>query len=189
MKVIPTSIPDLRLLEPSVFRDDRGEFIESFHADQMGKLIGTTHDWVQDNQSISKRGVLRGMHFQQPPHAQAKLVRVAQGLVQDVAVDLRKGSPTYGQWESVILSGENKRQFYIPEGFAHGFLVLEPDTIFCYKCSAYYHKESEGSLQWNDPAVGIQWEIDNPILSAKDDVAPGLKELEGTFAYDSNYTG
>ena len=142
-------------------------------------------DFVQDNESSSSKGVLRGLHFQ-TKHTQGKLVRVTKGEVFDVAVDLRKGSPTYGQWEGVVLSAENKKQFYMPEGFAHGFLVLSDHAIFNYKCTDFYCPEGEGGVLWNDPDIGIEWPlegIDNIILSEKDKVHPGLKDLDVPFEY------
>jgi len=174
MKIINTSIPDLKILEPAVFADDRGYFFESYSYEKL-KDLGIDKVFVQDNESKSQKGVLRGLHFQNPPYAQAKLVRVVKGAVLDVAVDIRKDSPTYGQHVCVELSEQNKRMFYIPEGFAHGFLTLEDDTIFTYKCSAYYNKESEGSLLWSDETLNIDWGIDNPILSEKDKAAPSLR--------------
>ncbi|MCL2027883.1 MAG: dTDP-4-dehydrorhamnose 3,5-epimerase [Bacteroidales bacterium] len=180
MKLIDTKIPDLKILEPSVFTDDRGYFFESYSYQKM-KDLGMDNVFVQDNESKSQRGVLRGLHFQNPPFAQAKLVRVVKGAVLDVAVDIRKNSPTYGQHVCVELSEQNKRMFYIPEGFAHGFLVLEDDTIFSYKCSQFYNKESEGSLLWNDETLNINWGFDNPILSEKDKIAPKFLEFQSSF--------
>ena len=180
MKLIDTKISDLKILEPSVFTDDRGYFFESYSYQKM-KDLGMDNVFVQDNESKSQRGVLRGLHFQNPPFAQAKLVRVVKGAVLDVAVDIRKNSPTYGQHVCVELSEQNKRMFYIPEGFAHGFLVLEDDTIFSYKCSQFYNKESEGSLLWNDETLNIKWGFDNPILSEKDKIAPKFLEFQSSF--------
>ena len=174
MTIIPTHIPDLKILEPAVFADGRGYFFESYSYEKL-KDLGIDKVFVQDNESKSQKGVLRGLHFQNPPFAQAKLVRVVKGAVLDVAVDIRKDSPTYGQHVCVELSEQNKRMFYIPEGFAHGFLTLEDNTVFSYKCSAYYNKESEGSLLWNDETLGIDWGVENPILSEKDSVAPKIK--------------
>lgn len=169
MKVEKCSIEGLLLIKPSVFEDDRGYFFESFNQRRFNEATGLNTRFVQDNESCSQKDVLRGLHFQNPPYAQAKLVRVVRGAVRDVAVDLRKDSPTFGSYCSVLLSAENKHQFYIPEGFAHGFLTLENDTVFSYKCSAYYNKESEQSLLWNDPDIHIDWGINSPILSEKDD--------------------
>ena len=171
MKFEKTEIEGLIIITPDVFRDDRGMFLETFRADMFEKNGLPTH-FAQDNRSISKKHVLRGLHFQKPPYAQGKLVSVAHGTVLDVAVDLRKKSPTYGKWKSVLLSEENKLFFWIPEGFAHGFIALEDNTIFQYKCTNIYHKESEISIRWNDPNLNIDWGIANPILSEKDAAAP-----------------
>jgi len=182
MNIIKTHIQDLVIIEPRVFGDARGYFFQSFsQKDFEEKVFNTT--FVQDNESQSIYGVLRGLHFQKPPFAQAKLVRVAKGKVLDVAVDLRIGSPTYGQHAAVELSDENKRQFFVPRGFAHGFVVLSDEAIFQYKCDNYYAPQSEGSLLWNDPTLGIDWKIDaeKVILSEKDKVSPLLKELEKIF--------
>ena len=142
---------------------------------------GIYAEFVQDNQSMSQKGVVRGLHFQAPPYAQGKLVRVLQGSVMDVAVDLRKNSSTYGQHIKVILSAENKKMFYIPEGFAHGFVTLEDNTVFSYKCTNYYHPQSEGGVLWNDPDLAINWEVENPILSEKDKKLPLLSQLSSPF--------
>jgi len=183
MKVIQNHISGLLTLEPSVFEDERGYFIESFNQKVFKKVTGVDVDFVQDNESMSNKGVLRGLHFQIPPYAQDKLVRVVRGSVMDVAVDLRKGSPTFGEYAKVLLSEKNKKQFFIPKGFAHGFLVLEDKTIFSYKCSEFYHRESERSLKWNDLSVGIDWEVTNPILSKKDDnAATKLNDFSETFS-------
>lgn len=168
MKVIQNHIRGLFTLEPTVFEDERGYFIESFNKKIFYEATGVNVDFVQDNESMSNKGVLRGLHFQVPPYAQDKLVRVVKGSVIDVAVDLRQGSPTFGQYAKVLLSEKNKRQFFVPKGFAHGFLVLEDQTIFSYKCSEFYNRDSERSLKWNDPSVGIEWEVDHPVLSTKD---------------------
>jgi len=171
MKFEKTEIEGLIIITPDVFRDDRGMFLETFRADMFEKNGLPTH-FAQDNRSISKRHVLRGLHLQKPPYAQGKLVSVAHGAVLDVAVDLRKNSPTYGKWKSVLLSEENKLFLWIPEGFAHGFVALEDDTVFQYKCTKIYHKESEISIRWNDPNLNIDWGVANPILSEKDAAAP-----------------
>jgi dTDP-4-dehydrorhamnose 3,5-epimerase len=181
MKIIDTKIPDLKILEPSVFADDRGYFFESYSYQKL-KDLGIDKTFVQDNESKSQKGVLRGLHFQNPPFAQAKLVRVVKGAVLDVAVDIRQNSPTYGQHVCVELSEENKRMFYIPEGFAHGFLTLENDTVFSYKCSQYYNKESEGSLLWNDETLCIDWGFEDPILSEKDKIAPKFSIFNSQFS-------
>lgn len=180
MEIIKTSIEGLLIIKPDVFRDERGYFFESYNKERFAKE-GLTMDFVQDNESKSAKGVLRGLHFQKPPYTQGKLVRVVKGSVMDVAVDLRKDSPTYGKWESVILSEDNKLQFWIPEGFAHGFVTLEDETVFNYKCTNIYNKESEGSLLWNDPDINIDWNIENPILSEKDKISPLFKNFETPF--------
>ncbi len=180
MEFIKTDIEGLIIVKPSVFEDHRGYFLESYSAKKY-KDGGINVDFVQDNESKSEQNVLRGLHFQKPPHAQAKLVRVIKGAVLDVAVDIRKGSKTYGKYVAVELSEKNKTQFFIPEGFAHGFLTLEDDTIFAYKCSKFYDKESEGSLLWNDPDINIDWQVENPILSEKDLMADLFEEFETPF--------
>ena len=180
MKIIETKIPDLKIIEPSVFADDRGYFFESYSYQKL-KDFGIDKLFVQDNESKSQKGVLRGLHFQNPPFAQAKLVRVVRGAVLDVAVDIRKNSPTYGQHVCVELSEQNKRMFYIPEGFAHGFLTLENDTIFSYKCSQFYNKESEASLLWNDETLAINWGTEDPILSDKDKIAAKFLDFQSYF--------
>jgi len=180
MKIISTSIPDCIIIEPRVFGDDRGYFYESWNKESFHEA-GLDMDFVQDNQSMSMKGVLRGLHFQAPPFAQGKLVRVIQGSVIDVAVDIRKSSPSFGKHVAVELSGDNKRMFWVPEGFAHGFLTLEDHTIFSYRCTDVYNKESEGSLNWNDPELNIDWNISDPILSEKDQIAPLLADFNSPF--------
>ena len=183
-KFTETKIKGVYIIEPKVFGDNRGYFMETYNKEHFAEA-GLTMNFVQDNESSSSKGVLRGLHFQ-TKHTQGKLVRVTKGEVFDVAVDLRKGSPTYGQWEGVVLSAENKKQFYIPEGFAHGFLVLSDHAIFNYKCTDFYCPEGEGGVLWNDPDIGIEWPlegIDNIILSEKDKVHPGLKDLDVPFEY------
>lgn len=182
MKIIKTPIPGLLEIEPAIFGDDRGYFYESYNKDAFYQ-VGITADFVQDNQSLSSKGVLRGLHFQNPPHVQGKLVRVISGAVLDVALDIRVGSPTYGQHYSVELTGENKKMFWIPPGFAHGFLTLENDTIFAYKCTALYNKASEGAVLWNDPQLNINWNIDAPLVSAKDQEAPAFNTLKSQFQF------
>jgi dTDP-4-dehydrorhamnose 3,5-epimerase len=182
VEIVPSRIPGLMLIKPKVFGDDRGSFCETFSR-QIFVNAGITEDFVQDNQSVSKANVLRGLHFQAPPHAQAKLVRVTRGAVLDVALDIRKGSPTYGQHEAVLLSAENNLQFYIPAGFAHGFVSLEDHTVFQYKCSAYYHKASEGCVLWNDPALNINWNVSAPLLSPKDLEGVLLQNFDSPFSY------
>lgn len=181
-KFIETKIKDLYIIEPKVFGDNRGYFMESYNRNDFVEA-GLDMVFVQDNESKSKKGVLRGMHFQ-TKHAQGKLVRVTKGAVYDVAVDLRKESPTFGQWEGVLLSEENKRQFYVPEGFAHGFLVVSDEAVFNYKCTDYYAPEYDCGLLWNDSDVGIEWplkEVEEIILSEKDQKQKTLKELDLPF--------
>ena len=167
------------IIEPQVFGDERGYFFESFNAERFLAQTGIDVTFVQDNESRSKRGVLRGLHFQRAPYAQAKLVRVVQGRVLDVAVDIRPESPTFGKYVATELSGDNHRQMFIPKGFAHGYVVLEDDTVFQYKCDEFYHPESEGGIAWNDPQIGIEWGFPECeiILSDKDRNRPTLKEL------------
>ena len=180
MIITKTDIQGLIIIEPQIFKDSRGCFFENWNAKKF-KQLGISEDFVQDNQSVSSKGVLRGLHFQNPPYAQAKLVRVIEGSVLDVAVDLRKNSPTYGKHVSVILSEQNNKSFFIPKGFAHGFLSLEDNTVFNYKCSDYYNKESEGSLLWNDEDLKIDWQIDNPLVSEKDLQADLFKNFKTKF--------
>ena len=167
---------------PRLFGDPRGVFYETFSARLMQEAgVPAGLDWVQDNQSKSQPGVLRGLHFQGPPHAQAKLVRVAQGRVLDVVVDIRRASPTFGQHATVELSATLGNVLFVPIGFAHGFVALEEDTLFLYKCSNYYAPSSEGGLLWNDPALGIDWNIEHPLVSPKDAILPTLAELNSPF--------
>lgn len=168
MEIETTGLEGLLILRPKVYRDARGWFLESFNAERFHAACGTAPRFVQDNESLSQAGVVRGLHFQIPPHAQAKLVRVVRGAVLDVCVDLRKASPTFGQHFKMELDGEEKAMLWIPEGFAHGFRTLQDDTIFSYKCTAYYAPHSERTLLWNDPALGIDWGITDPVLSGKD---------------------
>ena len=180
MKIIKTPIENLLVLEPKVFEDERGYFFESFNKKKL-EDIGIKESFVQDNQSLSNKNVLRGLHFQAPPFAQGKLVRVITGSVLDIAVDIRKESATYGKYFSIILSEQNKKMFWIPPGFAHGFLTLEDQTIFSYKCSGDYNPSSEGSLLWNDPQLNIEWNIDEPIVSAKDQEAQAFTSFKSPF--------
>lgn len=169
MNIIKTKIPDLFIIEPKVFGDERGFFFESFNQQQFESVIGRAVTFVQDNHSKSSRGVLRGLHYQLPPHAQGKLVRCVTGEVFDVAVDIRKSSPTFGEWVGVNLSAENKRQFWIPEGFAHGFVTLSDTAEFLYKTTAYYAPQYEASIRWDDIDIAIEWPLDfKPQLSSKD---------------------
>jgi dTDP-4-dehydrorhamnose 3,5-epimerase len=167
MKIIETPLKGLYVIEPKVFKDERGYFYESYNQ-KMFQNAGITDIFVQDNQSFSQKNVVRGLHFQSPPYAQAKLVRVIKGAVLDVVVDIRKNSPTYGKHYAVELTEENFLMLYIPVGFAHGFATLEDNTIFAYKCSNFYNKESEDTILWNDPDLKINWNVQNPILSEKD---------------------
>lgn len=178
MKATPLAIPQVVLFEPAVFGDDRGFFYESFNQKVFEEVVGYPVQFVQDNHSRSAKGVLRGMHYQ-IKQAQGKLVRVTQGEVFDVAVDIRKSSPTFGKWVGAHLSAENKHQMWIPEGFAHGFVVLSENAEFLYKTTDYWAPEHERSLAWNDPAIGIEWPYSAPpILSAKDQVAALLEQAE-----------
>ncbi len=180
MEITKCHIQGLLTIEPTVFGDNRGYFFESFNKDKFDAEVPNI-SFVQDNQSMSHKGVLRGLHFQIPPFEQGKLVRVIQGSVLDVAVDIRKGSPTYGQHKSILLSGENNLQFWIPPGFAHGFLTLEDNTIFSYKCTGPYSKESERSILWNDKDLNIDWNISSPIVSEKDQIAETFKQFKSPF--------
>lgn len=175
MKVIETSLPGCVIVEPTVFGDGRGFFFETWNAERYGQHSLPTK-FVQSNVSFSSRGVLRGLHYQWPS-PQGKLVSVLVGEVYDVVVDIRRGSSTFGQWAAVILSAENKRQFWIPEGFAHGFAVLSERAIFSYLCTAQYDKAADAGIRWNDPAIGIDWPVSSPLLSAKDETAPLLADI------------
>ncbi len=174
-----TNIEDIILLTPRVYKDERGYFMESYNQKKVEILIKDR--FVQDNESVSHKNVLRGLHFQVPPHAQSKLIRVIKGSILDIAVDLRKDSSTYGEHFKHVLSGENKKQLYIPVGFAHGFLSLEDDTILNYKCSDYYSASAEASIIWNDPQLNIDWGIENPILAEKDQLAENFITFENPF--------
>ena len=176
MKVIDTKIADVKIIEPKVFGDSRGFFLETFEKKRYQEMLNIEYDFVQDNHSRSTKGVLRGLHYQ-TQNAQGKLVRVVRGEVFDVAVDIRPDSPPYGEWQGVILSEENKTQFWIPPGLAHGFLVLSDIADFEYKCTDYYNPGFEGCLIWNDPDVGIKWPELTPLLSEKDQCGKRLKEL------------
>lgn len=184
MKVTKTNIPGLLVLEPRVFKDERGFFFESFNKSR-NLDAGITNDFVQDNQSKSTYGVIRGLHFQKPPHAQTKLLRVLEGKIFDVAVDIRKGSPTYGKFFGIELSDENFYQFLIPKGFAHGFSVLSDTAVIMYKCDDFYHPETEGSILYNDPQIGIDWKIKDKdvLVSGKDANGILLKEFDSPFIF------
>lgn len=179
MKVIETSIPDVKIIEPNVFGDERGFFYESFNKALFDEAIGRSVEFVQDNHSQSQKGVLRGLHYQLNPHAQGKLVRCIEGTVFDVAVDIRKSSPTFGQWVGVELSSQNNRQLWIPEGFAHGFVTLSERAQFVYKTTNYYVPQSERCIIWNDKEIAVQWPVvDNIQLSAKDQKGLSLNTVE-----------
>lgn len=181
MEVLEEALNGVLVLQPKVFEDNRGYFYESYNKESFKKL-GINCDFLQDNQSLStKNGVLRGLHFQAPPFAQGKLVKVTQGSVLDIALDIRKNSPHYGQYFSKTLSEKNRLNMWIPEGFAHGFITLEENTIFAYKCSNYYNVASEGGILWNDPDLGIDWQTENPILSEKDKIHPLFKNFVSPF--------
>ncbi len=182
MKIETTPIQDLVIINPTVFEDERGYFMESFNQQSLQEA-GINIHFVQDNQSFSKRGTLRGLHYQNPPFAQTKLVRVLQGEIMDVAVDLRKNSPTYGQHFAIQLSAENNKQLMIPQGFAHGFSVLSETAVVMYKCDQFYNKASEGGIRFDDPALNIDWGIDlkTAIVSEKDLVLPGIAECNSGF--------
>jgi dTDP-4-dehydrorhamnose 3,5-epimerase len=180
MIIKETPIKGLLVIEPNVFEDERGYFMETYNKEVFNKA-GITNQFVQDNQSLSQKNVLRGLHFQKPPFSQAKLISVIKGSVLDVAVDLRKKSKTFGQHYLLELSETNKRLFYIPEGFAHGFLTLKDNTIFSYKCSNNYNKDSEDAIFWNDELLDINWEVENPILSEKDKKAQSFNNYNSPF--------
>ncbi len=182
MKFEYTSLQDIVVIEPTVFEDARGYFFEAYNQERLAAL-GVTIDFVQDNQSFSKRGTLRGLHYQNPPYAQTKLVRVLQGEIIDVAVDIRRASPTYGQHFAIRLSAENKKQLLIPHGFAHGFSVISETAVVLYKCDQFYNKASEGGIRFDDPSLNIDWGIDlkDAIVSDKDLVLPGIDGCNSMF--------
>lgn len=183
MEIIKTDIDGVFIIEPKVFGDSRGYFFESFNAREFALKTGLDVNFVQDNESMSHYGVLRGLHFQNPPYAQSKLVRVVQGKVVDVAVDIRRGSPTYGKYVMAELTGENHRQFFVPRGFAHGFAVLSDVAVFQYKCDNFYAPASEGAIAWNDPDIAIPWPVpaSDVELSEKDKKHPFLKDIVSPF--------
>ena len=185
MEVIKTEIEGVVIIEPRIFKDDRGYFYESFSQREFEEKVCRT-TFVQDNQSKSSYGVLRGLHFQKPPYCQSKLVRCIKGAVLDVAVDIRKGSPTFGKYVAVELTEENHRQFFVPRGFAHGFAVLSEEAVFQYKCDNFYNKESEGSVAWNDPELDIDWRIpfDKVLLSEKDKLSKNVADADYLFNYN-----
>ena len=180
MEIVKTPIEGLLVIKPKIFTDDRGYFFESWSKVAFEKE-GLHLNFVQNNQSLSAKDVLRGLHFQNPPFAQGKLVSVIKGAVLDVVVDIRKNSATFGKYFSLVLSGENKTSFWIPPGFAHGFITLEEDTIFSYKCTEVYNKQSEGSIMWNDKDLNIDWGIENPNVSEKDAIANTFAQLQSRF--------
>lgn len=185
MDIIKTAIDGVLIIEPKVFRDARGYFLESFNAKEFAEKTGTVVTFVQDNESMSIFGVMRGLHFQRPPFTQTKLVRVVRGSVLDVAVDIRKGSPTYGQHVAVELTEENKREFFIPQGFAHGYAVLSEKAVFQYKCDNYYAPQADGGINILDASLGINWGIptDHILLSEKDTKHPYLKDFDSPFIF------
>lgn len=184
MKIIPTKIEGVVIIEPRLFQDDRGYFFESYSEKDFNREVREIH-FVQDNESKSSYGVMRGLHFQRPPFTQSKLVRCVKGAVLDVAVDIRKGSPTYGQHVAVELTEDNHRQFFIPRGFAHGFAVLSPEAVFQYKCDNFYHPEADGGISILDTSLGIDWRIptEHAILSEKDTKHPLLKDFDSPFEF------
>lgn len=184
-----TSIPDVIIIEPAIHGDSRGYFVETYRTDKLEEFLGYKINFCQDNESKSSRGVLRGLHYQIPPYAQTKLVRVIKGRVLDVAVDIRKGSPTFGQHVTVELSGENKKQILVPRGFAHGFIVLEDDTVFAYKVDNYYSPECDRGIAFNDKALNIDWQVSHNELnlSAKDKTQPLLQDATDIFEHGINY--
>lgn len=188
MKFTQTNIPEVVLIKPKVFGDDRGYFVETFRSDLFGQQTGIKTTFIQDNESRSSHGVLRGLHYQLPPHAQSKLVRVIEGKVLDVAVDIRKDSPTFGQHVSAELSAENKHQLFIPRGFAHGFVVLSETAIFAYKVDNYYSPECDRGIQFDDPQLNIDWKVEHKLLqlSEKDKTQPLLKNASDLFDYQMN---
>ena len=189
MEVIKTAIDGVLIIEPKVFGDARGYFFESFSQrdfdEKVAPILGHTINFVQDNESMSSYGVMRGLHFQRPPFTQSKLVRCVKGAVLDVAVDIRKGSPTYGQYVCCELTAEKHRQFFVPKGMAHGFVVLSEEAVFQYKCDEFYHPEAEGAIAWDDKELGIQWPITTAdiVLSEKDKHHPLLKDFDSPFVY------
>lgn len=189
MKIIKTDIEGVVIIEPRLFKDERGYFFEAFSERKFAELTGINTRFVQDNESRSTEGVVRGLHFQLPPFAQSKLVRVVRGTILDVAIDIRRGSPTFGKYVAVELSEHNHRQLFIPRGFAHGFSVLEGDAIVEYKCDNYYAPEAEGAIRWNDPVLAIDWHVvkERAIVSAKDQANPMFEECNALFDYNTDY--
>jgi len=188
MNFIQSKLPEVIIIEPKVFKDDRGYFFESFRQDKLEEFLGYKINFCQDNESKSSRAVLRGLHYQLPPYAQSKLVRVIKGKVLDVAVDIRVGSPTFGEYVAVELSEENKREMFIPRGFAHGFLTLDDETIFAYKVDNYYNKDCDRGIKFDDPQIGIDWNFpkEELLISEKDKITPFLRDAE-LFEYGNLY--
>ena len=189
MKLIETALEGVVIVVPDIYSDERGYFYESFNTKSLAKLLGRDITFVQDNESLSHKGVIRGLHFQLPPHAQSKLVRVVRGSILDVVVDIRRGSPTFGNHIAVELSAENHHQLFIPRGFAHGFKVTEGDAILQYKCDNHYAPECEGTIRWDDPTLAIDWhtEPNKAVVSARDRAAKLLEECDTLFDYNTNY--
>ena len=189
MRILKTDIEGVLIIEPRLFEDERGYFFEAFSERKFAELTGIETRFVQDNESRSAKGVVRGLHFQLPPFAQSKLVRVVRGTILDVAVDIRRGSPTFGRYVAVELSKHNHRQLFIPRGFAHGFSVLEGDAIVEYKCDNYYAPEAEGAIRWDDPTLAIDWKVagSEVVVSAKDKLNPLFEECERLFDYNTDY--
>ena len=189
MKIIKTDIEGVVIIEPRLFKDERGYFFEAFSERKFAELTGINTHFVQDNESRSTEGVVRGLHFQRPPFAQSKLVRVVRGTILDVAIDIRRGSPTFGKYVAVELSEHNHRQLFIPRGFAHGFSVLEGDAVVEYKCDNYYAPDAEGAIRWDDPTLAIDWHVvkDRAIVSAKDQANPMFEECDALFDYNTDY--
>ncbi|MDT8308302.1 MAG: dTDP-4-dehydrorhamnose 3,5-epimerase [Bacteroidales bacterium] len=182
MNIIEGEIPGLLIIAPDIYFDDRGYFFESYNEEKLA-LAGFPFRFVQDNESCSKKGVIRALHFQHPPYEQGKLVRVVSGNIIDVAVDIRKGSPWYGKYQKVFLSAENKKQFWVPSGFAHGFAAMDENTIVSYKCTSHYHKASEDSIIWSDPDLNIDWGVKTPVVSDRDAEAQRFSTFESKFIY------
>jgi dTDP-4-dehydrorhamnose 3,5-epimerase len=189
MKIIKTDIEGVVIVEPRLFEDERGYFFEAFSERKFRELTGIDTHFVQDNESRSTKGVVRGLHFQLPPFAQSKLVRVVCGTILDVAVDIRRGSPTFGKYVAVELSEHNHRQLFIPRGFAHGFSVSEGDAVVEYKCDNYYAPDAEGAIRWDDPTLAIDWHVakERAIVSAKDQANPMFEECDALFDYNTDY--
>ena len=189
MKLIETALEGVVIIVPDIYGDERGYFYESFNSRAFAKIVGRDVAFVQDNESLSREGVIRGLHYQLPPHAQSKLVRVVRGAILDVVVDIRRGSPTFGRYVAVELSAENHHQLFIPRGFAHGFKVVEGEALLQYKCDNYYAPECEGSIRWDDPTLAIDWQMDSTeaVVSARDRGARLFEECDELFDYNVDY--